>query len=781
MTQQRGGRSAIVQWLGALAVYACLMPCGVMAADQANKITIETPLFEGGAGKDFFLDCARAYEKQRPDVAVNMYLDPRIVDKVQVRILEGSFFEITNAFLNYWPLIHNGDVLELNKYLDGPNWEGDAKWRDTFLPGALDPYTENGKVYGIALPYYAFCMWYNKAMFAQHGWKPARTWEEMFDLCEKIKSAGIAPIAFQGRYPYYAQSLYDHTYYHLMGPGPWKRRAYLDKGLLDCPASVQAITNLRKLAQNYFQPGCMGMSHTESQLQFFLGKTAMIPCGSWLKSEMKGKIPDGFQLGAFNMPISSHGSIVDPGTISIYVEPFFVMSHSRHPEVAVDFLRFMTSRKMAGMFARMQDIPTAIRGANEGNLSHDLDDLLKMVESSKTSYGQIPGEGYPEMQQIFADELYKMVASFDVPPEQIAREVEKMGQDVKNRADHPEIVHYNHILEPVALLSLLAAGALIYVRRVRKDMRRAARRAARERPITAGLQKLSFGNILLFVGPALAIYSLFVIFPSLRSFSWSLHEWNGLTRMNDMPFRGLLNFKRLLFESDGFWIALDNNVFLMFMVPLFVIPISLFLAACVNRGIYGAQLFRIVFFFPNLLGGVAATLLWLHLYNPQGGLVNSFLTAIGAKSFEGFAWLEPKHLYWALIPISVWGACGFNMILYLAAMEGIPETYYEAAIIDGASPWRQFWTITIPLIWDILSISVVFLVIGGMKAFEIIWLLTNQQPQTANHVIATRMVTTMFKEYRVGEATALAVLLFLMVFVGSAATLRGLRRETVEL
>jgi len=86
-----------------------------------------------------------------------------------------------------------------------------------------------------------------------------------------------------------------------------------------------------------------------------------------------------------------------------------------------------------------------------------------------------------------------------------------------------------------------------------------------------------------------------------------------------------------------------------------------------------------------------------------------------------------------------------------------------------------------PLIWDIFAISIVFLVIGGMKAFEVIWLLTNQMPTTDNHVIATRLVQTMFKEFKVGEATAIAVLLFLMVFIGSAATLRVMRRETVEI
>src|SRR5439155_2153299 len=312
------------------------------------------------------------------------------------------------------------------------------------------------------------------------------------------------------------------------------------------------------------------------------------------------------------------------------------------------------------------------------------------------------------------------------------------------------------------------------------DRRLASRKQSR-RPAAAGLVRMSLPNVLLFVAPAVITYSTFVILPSLRSFSWSVHEWNGLTDMHRMPLVGLLNFKRLLLESDNFWKALKNNLWLMFVVPLFVVPLALFLAATISRGIWGAKLFRIVFFFPNLLGGVAATLLWLHLYNPQGGLVNTALARIGLKQFEAFTWLEPRHLYWALIPISIWGTVGFNMVLYLAAMESVDESYYEAATIDGASPWRQFWTITLPLIWDVLAISIVFLVIGGMKAFDVIWLLSNQRPQGDAHVIATRMVQTMFTEFRVGEAAAIAVLLFLMVFIGSAATLRGMRRETVEM
>src|SRR6185437_10414911 len=119
----------------------------------------------------------------------------------------------------------------------------------------------------------------------------------------------------------------------------------------------------------------------------------------------------------------------------------------------------------------------------------------------------------------------------------------------------------------------------------------------------------------------------------------------------------------------------------------------------------------------------------------------------------GFAWLASAHLYWALVPIMVWSACGFNMVLYLAAMQNVPVELYEASDLEGASPLRQFWTVTLPLIWDVLAVSIVFMIIAGMKAFDVVWLLTNQKPTSETHVIGTKLVQSIFSEFNVGEAT----------------------------
>jgi raffinose/stachyose/melibiose transport system permease protein len=150
------------------------------------------------------------------------------------------------------------------------------------------------------------------------------------------------------------------------------------------------------------------------------------------------------------------------------------------------------------------------------------------------------------------------------------------------------------------------------------------------------------------------------------------------------------------------------------------------------------------------------------------------------RSFADYPWLSEQHLYAALIPIYIWIGCGFNLVLYLAAMEGIDPQLYEAAEIDGAPAWKQFLTITLPLIREVLAISAVFLVIAGLNAFEMVWLLTSQDPSASVHTLGTLLVSTMFKNLDIGRAAALAVILFALVLAGSAAVLRSLRGEPTE-
>ena len=233
----------------------------------------------------------------------------------------------------------------------------------------------------------------------------------------------------------------------------------------------------------------------------------------------------------------------------------------------------------------------------------------------------------------------------------------------------------------------------------------------------------------------------------------------------------------------------------MIVPMLFIVFLSLLFAALISRGIWGRRVFQLYLLFPNMLGGVAVSILWMNAYDPKGGLVNGAFIKLGhllnwmglssfgngLMQFQNFTWLSQEHLYWALVPIMVWGGCGFYTLLYLAAMENVDVELYEAAEMDGASPMRQFFYITILMIWDVLTISAVFLVIGGIKTFEMIWLLTSQLPTSSTHVIGTPLVSTMLRDLDVGRATAIAVVLFLLVFVASLATMRFMKRDDVAI
>jgi len=382
------------------------------------------------------------------------------------------------------------------------------------------------------------------------------------------------------------------------------------------------------------------------------------------------------------------------------------------------------------------------------------------------------------------NDLRQQLMTGRITPRAFAEGLEAAAQAERIRDQNPTSVKDKHHWKPVILLLVLAlsVGWLSW-----EAMRRgwARRREGGGASRAEGhLGKLRLPVASGFVGPALVLFSLLVILPGLQALVWAFMRWDGIGGPRTAV--GLFNFKWLLLESDTFWYALRNNLYIMIVPTLVVVPLSLLLATFIHRGVFGANFFRAVFLFPNLLGGIAATLLWMNAYDPHGGLVNAALVKIGGwlhndwlSSFAAYPWLSQDNLYRALIPIYIWMACGFNLVLYLAAMQGIDPELYEAAEIDGAPAWRQFFTITLPLIWDVLAISAVFIVVAGLNTFEMIWLLTSQDPISQSHVLSTLMVATMFKEFEVGRATAVAVIMFVLVLIGSAVVLRVMRRRDI--
>ncbi|MCX6938010.1 MAG: extracellular solute-binding protein [Verrucomicrobia bacterium] len=746
---------------------------------QENRVVVDIPVLVAGYGAEFFEETARAFEKLRPEVEVRLYGDPRINDRVRIRVMAGDAPDATDAVLLYPRLIEAGKILDLGPVLDGPNWEGDARWRDTFRPGVLDRWRNNGAeaVYGLPFAHAVWTIFYDKARFRREGWSVPRTWDEFFSLCEAMEAAGVAPLSLPGVTMRYGDAILRAAHHNLVGDAGYAAYHALAPGARTDPRFVRAAEVLQRVATRHLVRGWEGMTHTAAQQAFIEGKAAMTLSASWFANEMRGKLPADFELGAMNLPVFADG-ISLPDTVQAQSGYYFLFKNgdAARERATVDFFRFLTSRERARRFAALADAPVALRAAKAGDYSPRMADTAALLERSPAAFDAAPAAAsaaQATLSQALTDLRYQLMTGRITAGEFGAR-LEAAAEVERRRMADPDHVTVRHAGQ-AAGLGFLMAGVVAWLVWARGRGRGAK---AGDGAASAGrLARLRNGFGAAFVGPALGIYAAFVLLPGVAAFGWSLVRWDGF---GEMRWAGWFNFRWLLLESDVFWSALGNNVFLMLVPPLVVVPVALGMAAFIHRGGPGAGMFRVVLLFPNLLGGIAAALIWLAAYEPTSGFMNAALVAVGLNGFAGYAWLAQANLYWSLVPIYLWMACGFNLVLYLAAMQGVPEELYEAAELEGATKTRQFFTITVPLIREVLVVSAVFLVIGGLNAFELVWLLTAQDPAAGTHTLGTFMVGALFNEFQAGRAAAIAVVLFGLVLVASLAVLRVTRREEVE-
>jgi len=292
-----------------------------------------------------------------------------------------------------------------------------------------------------------------------------------------------------------------------------------------------------------------------------------------------------------------------------------------------------------------------------------------------------------------------------------------------------------------------------------------------------------------FILPGLILYTMFVMYPSLRGIYVSFFKWSGLT-MN-MKFVGLANFQKLwreLTDPQDFYLVrlyLSHNAFL-FVVSLLTIFVALVVAALINNKPFGHQAFRVTYFFPNVLSTVAIAVLWSMILNPSFGLLNNILRTIGLGAIA-LPWLSLqtdapifKLGLYSVGFISLWASMGWFMILFLASIQNIPIELIEAARIDGATKGRVFWSITVPLIWETVRTVAVFAVIGALNGFALNFVLFERVPNKHADLIMTYYYYQAFTNYNWGYAAALVVGIFLVSLGATIATYRFIGRETVQ-
>ncbi|HWS37766.1 MAG TPA: sugar ABC transporter permease [Actinoplanes sp.] len=285
--------------------------------------------------------------------------------------------------------------------------------------------------------------------------------------------------------------------------------------------------------------------------------------------------------------------------------------------------------------------------------------------------------------------------------------------------------------------------------------------------------------IVTFLVPPLLLYGLFVVSPYAQAFQIAGTNWSGLSPT--FEFVGLDNFRRLL--GDGyFWNALRHNGLLLLILPVVTILLGLFFASMITvHGVRGAAVYRVVYFFPQVLSVAIIGVLWKEMYAPHTGMINGLLRGVGLDRLA-VPWLgDPRFAFWCVLAVLIWMNVGFYVVLFSAAMQAIPRELYEAAALDGADRLTTLVRITVPLLWDTIQVAWVYLAIIAIDGFAIVQIITDGGPSSSSDVVGLRLYKTAFGDGRFGYASAIGVAMFFLTLTVAAMFLQVTRRERVEL
>lgn len=276
----------------------------------------------------------------------------------------------------------------------------------------------------------------------------------------------------------------------------------------------------------------------------------------------------------------------------------------------------------------------------------------------------------------------------------------------------------------------------------------------------------------LFLAPGAIFFSIYVVAPIFQSFHISLYQWDGL---GEARFIGMENYRELL-DDPAFYTSLYNNV-LWLVLYLLAIPAGLFIALFLNQRVPFIRLYKSLFFFPFVISQVVVGLVFAWFYNPSIGLLNPILALFGLGPVNILG--DPDTVTFGIILAGLWPQTAYCMILYLTGLNAVDPEQVEAARLDGAKGWRMLWYVILPQLRPATFIAIVVTVIGALRSFDMVSVMTNGGPFGSSRVLAYYMFEVALSEFgfRMGYGAAIAVVLFLIMMVYIAAFLTKMYRD----
>lgn len=262
-----------------------------------------------------------------------------------------------------------------------------------------------------------------------------------------------------------------------------------------------------------------------------------------------------------------------------------------------------------------------------------------------------------------------------------------------------------------------------------------------------------------FICPALLFVLVYAYWPILSTIKYSFHSWNGFSM--EMTWVGFANYQRL-FSDPNFYRAITNNLLVIAVSLLLQLPLSFICAYLIYKvNNKWAELSKVVYYIPCILSMVMVGLLWRFIYDYQFGVINTMLRAINLPGLARVWLTDPKTAFGSILVVVIWVYFGYHCVIHSAGLKSLPTDVMEAARIDGATGWVMIWQVIIPMLSEVLRVSLIISLVGSFQLFDLIWVLTGGGPFHQTDVLATYMYNRAFQAHQFGYAGAISIVILL--------------------
>ncbi len=709
------------------------------------------------------------FEKENPDIHVKGLLVPQkyIERKLLLSVAGGVPPDVVRFYAHIGgELMSRGGIESLDEMIKAENFD-----TSDFFEVGLKQNTYEGKLYGMPWILSPNALFYNKTMFKEAGLdpnRPPRTRKELEEYALKLTKKDAKGILTQVGY---ADFLYNPNNFMMYlwqsggellsedGKTPtFDSQLGIDtfawmKDFIDKEAG--GVKNLQLFTANF---------KGAAQDPFGQGKLAMRVDSPFRIPDLKKYFPN-LDYGVAPMPYDKIPAAEVVGNSLI------IPKNSKHKEAAWRFIKFASSAEQVSAICKVGGrIPARISAAHRPEFYSD-EKLRAFVDSipDGRSVPVVPGWQEVSMRIGSAAEV---ILKGSVTPEKGLKNAASMSAAIleeanKDMSPYPTVNWKTAGVIAFLILAAVIALVTIYVRRKTASSVRKRKEAA------------EFYTFLL---PWIIGFTVLTFGATVASLIISFTKWDVIS---DAHFVGFANYKEMFTADPLFWKSLVVTLYYaVFSIPLSIIG-GIAVSVLLNQKVFGIKLFRTIYYLPVVVSGVATSVLWLYIFNPTTGLLNTMLTANIVPWFtaEGFkfvplwsnppAWLlDPAWSMPAFIIMGVWGI-GSSMVVYLAALQGIPEALYESAMIDGASPWKRFTSITLPLMTPAIFYQLVTGTMYSLQMFTQAYMMTNGGPEDSTLFYALYLFRNAFELMKMGYASAMAWILFIIVLIITLIQFKG--------